>query len=532
MAWLGSMTLRSRVTLSFAVAVGTVLLIAGSSYWLVKDVCIGSPHYASVMANKDLLADVLPPPAFVVQSYLLANRLLLEPDATERQVLIQELERQKTTFERRHAHWRTELEPGTNRTLFLEDSYRPAAKFFSQLETQLIPALERGERDKALALLHGPMRTAFEQHEAEIDQVVRASQSGVLAHEREAADHLRSRATIVGALCGAGILLMLVLGAAVLRSLSFTLSETLRVFRSLANRDLTTRFESRADDELGQIGSAVNEALDGMCQALEAINQQIATLATASDGLTEVSQQMSANAEQTAAQAHVVSAASEQVSRTLQLVSGAAEQMNGGVRELSRGSDEANAVASKAVRLAESASSAMHRLAESSAGIGKVVEVISSVAEQTNLLALNATIEAARAGDAGKGFAVVANEVKELAAETSRATEDIGKKIQTIRADATSAVDAISEIRIVIARISELQSGVAASLEESAASIASISRTLGEGARGTGEITNNIGGVATAARGTSSGAADTRNAAEELARMAAELRRVLAGFAY
>jgi methyl-accepting chemotaxis protein len=252
----------------------------------------------------------------------------------------------------------------------------------------------------------------------------------------------------------------------------------------------------------------------------------------ASDDLTAVSQQMSANAEETAAQAHVVSAASEQVAKTIQTVASSTEQMNASIREVSRGSSEAAHVASHAVRLAESASGAMHRLSESSSNIGKIVEVISSVAEQTNLLALNATIEAARAGEAGKGFAVVATEVKELAAETSRATEDISRKIQAIRGDANSAVEAIAQIQSVITKMSELQDKIAASLEAQSTTTAAIVRNLADGSRGAAEITSNIGGVAQAARGTSSGASDTRGAAEELSRMAAELRRHVAGFVY
>ena len=174
----------------------------------------------------------------------------------------------------------------------------------------------------------------------------------------------------------------------------------------------------------------------------------------------------------------------------------------------------------------------MHRLSESSTNIGKIVEVISSVAEQTNLLALNATIEAARAGEAGKGFAVVATEVKELAAETSRATEDISRKIQAIRSDANSAVEAIAQIQSVIMKMSELQDKIAAALETQSTTTAAIVRNLADGSRGAAEITSNIGGVAQAARGTSTGASDTRSAAEELSRMASELRRHVAGFVY
>jgi methyl-accepting chemotaxis protein len=325
---------------------------------------------------------------------------------------------------------------------------------------------------------------------------------------------------------------LLVLARAISASFEATLRQSLSIFESIARRDLTVRYHRVDEGEMSDVATTVNSALEAVTATLRAVSAQVDTLVTASDALSGVSQQMSANAEETAAQAHVVSAASEQVAKTIQTVASSTEQVNVSIRDVSRGSSEAAHVASQAVRLAESASGAMHRLSESSSNIGKIVEMISSVAEQTNLLALNATIEAARAGDAGKGFAVVATEVKELAAETSRATEDISRKIQAIRSDANSAVEAIAQIQSVITKMSELQDKIASSLETQSTTTAAIVRNLADGSRGAAEITNNIGGVAQAARGTSSGASDTRGAAEELSRMAAELRRHVAGFVY
>jgi methyl-accepting chemotaxis protein len=349
--------------------------------------------------------------------------------------------------------------------------------------------------------------------------------------------HFQGRVDALGLLAtcaclGAGSLVLLWFARAVSASFERTLRQSLCIFEALAKRDLTVRYHSDDAHDIDAVASTVNAALEGVSATLRAVSKQVDSLVTASDALSGVSQQMSANAEETAAQAHVVSAASEQVAKTIHTVASSTEQMNVSIRDVSKGSSEAAHVASQAVRLAESASGAMHRLSESSSNIGKIVEMISSVAEQTNLLALNATIEAARAGDAGKGFAVVATEVKELAAETSRATEDISRKIQAIRSDANSAVEAIAQIQSVITKMSELQDKIASSLEAQSSTTAVIVRNLADGSRGAAEITSNIGGVAQAARGTSSGASDTRGAAEELSRMAAELRRHVAGFVY
>jgi methyl-accepting chemotaxis protein len=269
------------------------------------------------------------------------------------------------------------------------------------------------------------------------------------------------------------------------------------------------------------------EMTDHMRSILEKVAENAHALGSASEEMTAVSQHMSANAAETSAQANVVSAASEEVSKNIQIVATGTEEMTASIKEIAKNANDAARVAMGAVKIAETTNATVAKLGESSTEIGKVIKVITSIAQQTNLLALNATIEAARAGEAGKGFAVVANEVKELAKETAKATEDISQKIEAIQTDTKGAVQAISEISGIINQINDISNTIASAVEEQTATTNEMSRNVMEAAKGSSEIAQNITGVAQAAQSTTAGAHDTQKAAAELTRMAAELQKIV-----
>jgi methyl-accepting chemotaxis protein len=328
----------------------------------------------------------------------------------------------------------------------------------------------------------------------------------------------------------AGIVVSLVAGLWTATTAVRRLRRLCDALEALNQGDYTVRVEVDSADEVGVMSASLNRAIDGMRTTLQTMDQTASLLATSSAQLTEVSTTMASGSGEASSQAELVAEAAEEVSRNVQTVAAGTEEMSASIREIAQNASDAAKVASQAVQAAESTNHAVSRLGESSAEIGNVLKLITSIAEQTNLLALNATIEAARAGEAGKGFAVVANEVKDLAQETARATDDISRRVEAIQSDTASAVAAIGEISQIIAQINDYQLTIASAVEEQTATTNEMSRSVSEAASGSVEIANNVADIAQTNRKATQSVSGARQSATELSRMSDEMTKLVARF--
>jgi len=277
---------------------------------------------------------------------------------------------------------------------------------------------------------------------------------------------------------------------------------------------------------------ADRKAAEERAKLLEEVSQQIeqnigdiaAHLAVAAEQVNGAAQSVTSNAQQTASQSTVVASASEQASANVQTVAAAAEELSAAVSEIGRQVQQSTETSAKAVTHVDATNQQVQGLADAASKIGEVVALISDIAEQTNLLTLNATIEAARAGEAGKGFAVVAAEVKNLAGQTAKATEEISEHVSEIQSATNSAVDAILEIGGVIGEINDVTNNIAAAVEEQGAATQEIARNVEEAAVGTKEVASNIVEISQAAEGTGSKAGEMLDAANEMSRESGALK--------
>jgi methyl-accepting chemotaxis protein len=539
----------NRITISRAVFAFGVLTLAGlmavivASNYALSQLKVGGPIYDKIKLGNDLVADILPPPEYVIEAYLEATLAL--QDRSSFSVHGDRLVQLKKDYDERRDFWsKSDLDPSI-KTKLVEKSHSEVKRFWAAIEQSFLPALANADT-AAATKSYAEITAAYSAHRAVIDEIVKQTNDHNAAAEAEATSRDKFFTRILW-IISAFVFFVVCAGiAGVAKGVIQPIVKMTEVMKRLAGGELASEIPSLdRKDEVGAMAGAVQvfkenavrvRAMEaeqtlaaGKAEAdrkvamlevaegfEEAVGNVVRMVSSASSEIETAAGSLTRTAETTQELSATVAAASAQSSSNVQSAAAASEEMASSVNEIGRQVQQSQTIAHAAVEQAERTNARISELSQSANRIGEVIKMITAVAEQTNLLALNATIEAARAGDAGRGFAVVASEVKALAAQTAKATEEIAVQVTQMQSATQHSVSAIAEIGSTIAQISEISGAIAAAVEEQGAATQEIARNVQQAAQGATQVTGSMADV-------NRGAADTGSAAEQVHGLAVSL---------
>lgn len=510
---LASWTIGKKLILSFLSIAVLFLLCSIFFKDTLNEIRIKGRLYNKIVDNKDLIADILPPPAYIIESYLYAmEAATAESDPQQREKLLlrlKELSDGQGFYQERMRFWEANLTNQEIRSIFLQDAQPHAINFFAAALGPFSAAIRGNQMEQARKIFYQQLKPEYLQHREAVDKVVSLANTEFSALEKRSEEILQWRQNMLAVVFFAVVALALFLGVVISRGISRPITAAAHILEQITQGNMLQKIPEtlrNRGDEVGQMACSLHAMADQLGSLIRDIATGVHRLTSSSADLTTVSRQLLVAAHKTTEKSSSVAAAAEQMTGNMQSVSAATEQsstnvgmiassteeMIATINEIAHNTDSARSKSENAVQQARLASEKMASLGDSARTIGRVTETITEISEQTNLLALNATIEAARAGDAGKGFAVVANEIKELAKQTAQATVDIKNQITGMQSTTTATVEDISAISQVIEEINAMICGIAASVGEQSTASREIATNLAQASQGIKEVNLNV----------------------------------------
>jgi len=555
MSWFQNLSIRSKVMTAFAAVLAVTVVLGVFSITrlsIVNDGAITVSDNYLVASNglSDLAANAM-------RFRQLQASILLMTDASTRSSSLQTMTQVLAGADKGWNTYAPTIDPGYERGI--ADKFHGELTDYIAMNDKFMALANAGKTPEASVYYTGEMRTLYNKFWADLqsDEAYQL-RMGQKATQDGAEAYSSARILIMAAL-GLAAALCVAMGWLIVAGVSSPIRIMTSAMARLAQHDLKTEIEGvERKDEIGQMANAVLVFKTSMIETdrLKAEQEEAQRIAANRSALVDrltsdfdqkvqtvvqgvagqasqmesSAQAMSATAEEATKQASAVAAASEQGAANVQTVASAAEELSSSIAEIGRQVSHSSQIAANAVTEAAKANEMVQGLLNASQKIGEIVALINDIADQTNLLALNATIEAARAGEAGKGFAVVAAEVKNLATQTSKATEEIGTQITSVQGATQNAVNAIASIGKTIGEIDQIATTIAAAVEEQGAATQEIARNVEEAAKGTQEVSANIGGVTEAANSTGAVANQVLASARMLSQQSGDMRSLVQHF--
>ncbi len=502
----------------------------GLSFYAEQRLKVGAQTYDDIIRGKDLIADVLPPPAYLIESFLEASQIALDPATVgDRMKRLGEL---KGQYEDRREHWRADERLSSDiKTLVTGESDAAAQEFWSAVESRLAPAARLGD-PAAIADAYADVEAAYRAHRAVVDEIVAKTTASNAEIEKGAADQSAMLEALAMAATGAAFVLTLACLWMLSRRLVTPVVQTTDVMKKLSTGQLDTRIDNAdRQDEIGDMARAIRVFRDNLAERAKLAKESEATsarerarqekletligqfrtdittfVATATQevrGNKATASMLNQTAQASSARAASAADASARASSDVQNVAAATEELAASIRQLLDNAERTRAEARKSREVSDRGEAEMNALSQQAQKISSVVTMIQSIAHQTNLLALNATIEAARAGEAGRGFAVVASEVKGLAEQTARSTTEIEQIVSTMQASVDGAGDSFRHSLTTLGHIEALVSEMASSVTQQNQATGEISAAITRTSDRAGSTAADISELASAARLTS-----------------------------